>query len=138
MAYVSKEDKAKLAPAIKAICKKYGVKGTLAVHHYSTLVLTISAGSIDFIKNYNETSDLRPNVNACMRRDPVVDYLNVNVYWCHEHFSGIARDFLTEITAAMRGPDFFDHSDIQTDYFHCSHYIDVTIGKWDKPYTLIS
>ena len=34
--------------------------------------------------------------------------------------------------AAMKGPDFFDHSDIQSDYFHLSHYIDINIGQWNQ------
>jgi hypothetical protein len=36
----------------------------------------------------------------------------------------------------MKGPDFFDHSDLMTDYFHRSHYTDIRIGTWDKPYAL--
>jgi hypothetical protein len=44
---------------------------------------------------------------------------------------------MTEMIAAMKGPDFFDHSDIQSDYFHRSHYIDINIGSWDKPYALV-
>jgi hypothetical protein len=37
----------------------------------------------------------------------------------------------------MKGPDFFDHSDSQTDYFHLSHYTDINIGKWDRPYVFM-
>ena len=43
-------------------------------------------------------------------------------------------DFLNEVKQAMRGADFFDDSDSQTDYFHCSHYIEINIGRWNKPY----
>jgi hypothetical protein len=60
--------------------------------------------------------------------------LDVNTYWAHEHYSGKAKQFLTEMISAMKGPEFFDHTDAQSDYFHCSHYIDINIGKWDKPY----
>ena len=28
----------------------------------------------------------------------------------------------------------FDDSDMQTDYFHTNFYIDLSIGKWDKPF----
>lgn len=28
----------------------------------------------------------------------------------------------------------FDDSDAQTDYFHTNFYIDLSIGKWDKPF----
>jgi hypothetical protein len=52
MAYVSQDMKAKLAPTIKAICKKYGIKASIAVRHHSTLVLNVRQGSIKFIENY--------------------------------------------------------------------------------------
>jgi len=48
MAYMNQEKKKKLAPAIKEICKKYGIKATLGVSNYSTLNLNLKSGSIDF------------------------------------------------------------------------------------------
>ena len=141
MAYVSQEMEAKIAPVVKAICKKYGVKASLSVHTGSTLTLTVSQGSIDFVENYIATDLAKPYGNkmsaeqiAYIRRDNALD---VNVYWAHEHFSGTARKFLTEAIAALKGPDFFDHSDAQTDYFHCSHYVDINIGRWNRPYALV-
>jgi hypothetical protein len=141
MAYVSQEMKAKLAPTIKAICKKYGVKASIAVRHHSTLVLNIKQGDIDFIENYISTDAAKSHANK-MSEDRIqyiraTRYLDVNTYWYHEHFSGVAKEFLTEMDAAMKGPDFFDHSDIQSDYFHRSHYIDINIGQWNKPYALV-
>lgn len=127
MAYVSQELKAKIAPVVKEICKRYGVKASLAVRHHSSLVLNIKSGRIDFIGNFNETCDPRHLAQGSIQ---------VNTYWYHEHFAGAAKDFLAEIIPALKGPDYFDHSDIQTDYFHCSHYIDVNVGRWNKPYEL--
>lgn len=135
MAYVSQEMKSKLSPTVKALLKKYGLKGSLSVRHHSTLVLTVNSGRIDFIKNYNETVAPHPRYNE-REFTPVKDSIQVNTYWCHEHFSGDAKDFLVAAVAALKGPDFFDHSDAQTDYFHCSHYVDINIGRWDKPYTV--
>ena len=138
MAYVSQELKAKLAPTIKAICKKYGVKATLAVRTHSTLVLNIKEGKIDFIENFIQT-DKASHIGRKMSEDQIAYIrknrtLDVNTYWFQDHFSGKAKEFLAEIIPAMKGPDFFDHSDAQTDYFHCSHYIDVNVGRWNKPY----
>jgi hypothetical protein len=136
MAYMSQEHKAKLAPTIRAICKRYGVKATLAVRNHSTLMLTIKQGSIDFIGNSNQVCSndhfqvargFKPNTSG---------YESVNPYHYDKHFSGPALDFLNEVIPAMYGPDYFDESDIQTDYFHCSHYIDVSIGRWNRPYAL--
>jgi hypothetical protein len=120
MAYVSQEMKKKLAPAIKTILKKYGIKGTLAVRHHSTLVLNIKSGKIDFAKD--STSD---NYNY-----------QVNTYWTDTHYQGKAKKFFAEVIAAMKGPEFFDHSDAMSDYFHVSHYIDINLGDWNKPYVL--
>jgi hypothetical protein len=61
----------------------------------------------------------------------------VNPYHYEKHFSGRALEFLSEVIPAMYGPDYFDHSDSQSDYFHCSHYIDVSIGRWNRPYALV-
>ena len=38
MAYVSKQDKADLAPTIKAVLKKYKMKGTISIRHYLSLI----------------------------------------------------------------------------------------------------
>ena len=138
MAYVSQELKSKLSPKIKAICKKHGVKASIAVRHHSTLVLNVKSGKIDFIENYIKTdadkvvaNKMSPDTIAHIRKNQSLD---VNTYWAHEHYSGKAKQFLTEMISAMKGPDFFDHTDAQSDYFHCSHYIDINIGKWDRPY----
>ncbi len=140
MAYVSQEMKAKLAPTIKAICKKYGVKASIAVRHHSTLVLNVRQGKIDFIENYIAT-DAAKNYGNKMSEDQVAyirknQSLDVNTYWVKDHYSGRAKSFLTEMIAAMEGPDFFNEDDAQTDYFHRSHYIDINIGSWNKPYAL--
>ena len=132
MAHMNQERKAQRAPAIKAILKKYGIKGTLSVRNHSTLVLNVKSGKIDFISNFNETVSAQPG--GFRNGSPATKSLQVNPYWFHEHFSGKAKSFLTEAFAALKGEDFFDETDAQVDYFHCSHYVDVNIGQWDRPY----
>jgi hypothetical protein len=137
MAHVSQEMKAKLAPRIRSICKKYGVKASLAVRNHSTLVLNIKQGKIDFIGNFNKVCGEKLEY-ATRGFQPASKHISVNPYHFERHFSGRAKSFLAEVLEAMRGPDFFDHSDPQTDYFHTSHYYDVNIGRWDQPYVLES
>lgn len=120
MAYVSQEMKAKLAPTIKAVLKKYKVKGSISVRNHSTLVVTLKEGAVKF----GELSHGE-------------GYAQVNTYWIDDHYAGRARSFLNELKAAMEGPDFFCEDDAQTDYFHRSHYIDINIGKWNKPYIVV-
>ena len=130
MAYMSQENKAKIAPVIKAICKKYNVKATLAVRNHMTLVLNVKQGPIDFIGNFNRVTggDLHGN--------PRIDNLDINPYWVHDHFDGKAKAFLTEVFAAMNVGNH-DRSDAMIDYFDVGWYVDVNIGRWNKPYILV-
>lgn len=128
MAYMSQERKAALAPKIKEICKRHGVKASLAVHNHSSLVLNIKSGSIDFIGNYNST--VGSKYNQCMSA-----HMQVNPYWYHEHFDGAALAFLKEVIPAMNVGNH-DRSDIQSDYFDVGWYTDVNVGRWNKPYEL--
>jgi len=133
MAYMSQERKAELAPSIKALCKKYGVKATVAVRHHSTLVVTIQSGAIDFIGNFNQRASERPCPEYFQQAK---NNLDVNHYWFREHFTGNALAFLAEVIEAMNVGNH-DRSDSQTDYFDIGWYINVYIGRWNKPYLFI-
>jgi hypothetical protein len=139
MAYFNQERKQERAPAIKAILKKYGVKGSLAVRNHMTFVLNIKSGKIDFIENFIQTDIDKPYGNKMSTEQ--IEYirknqsLDVNTYWYQENYSGKAKSFLKEVLAAMNGGNH-DNSDVQTDYFDVGWYVDVNIGSWDKPYIL--
>lgn len=135
MAYYSQERKKALAPKVKAICKKYGVKATLAVRGHSTLVLNIKSGIIDFIGNSNEVCGRDHYQVARGYKANTSGYENVNVYHFKSHYDGVALKFLTEVHAAMMVGNH-DNSDIQTDYFDVGWWVEVNIGKWSKPYVL--
>jgi len=131
MAYINQEKKAEIAPIIKAICKKFGVKASLAVGNHSTLVLNVKSGSIDFIGNFNKTISDQPG--GFRNGTPAEGSLQVNPYWFQEHFDGKAKKFLKEVLEAMNNGNW-DKSDIQSDYFNVGWYVDVNIGRWNKPY----
>ena len=138
MAYMNQERKQKIATALKPILAKYGVKGSLSVRNHSSIVLTLKSGKIDFIENFIETDKQKPYAKY-MPQDQV-DYirknqsLDVNPYWFQEHFSGDAKAFLTEAFKALKSADWYDESDAMTDYFNIAYYVDVHVGRWNKPY----
>lgn len=140
MAYMNQERKAKIATALKPILAKYGVKGSLSVRNHSTIVLTLKSGKIDFIENFIKT-DMDKNYGRPMQADQI-EYLrknqtmDVNPYWFHEHFTGSAKAFLTAAMKALKSADWYDESDAQVDYFNIAYYVDVNIGKWNKPYVM--
>ena len=125
MAYVSQEKKKQLAPGIKAVLKKYGMKGTIAVQHHSGLVCNIKSGKLDILGALEGGNQFDR------------DYLQVNPYWIGENYNcPKVVAFLSELKAALEGPDFFCNDDIMTDYFHRSHYVYINVGKFGKPYVL--
>lgn len=128
MAFISQNEKKIVASQVKPVLAKFGLKGTLSIQHHSKLILTISSGKIDFIANYN--TGLRA-LQQSPRND---DYINVNEYHYKWVFSGEAADAITQLYAAMRTADWKDESDIMTDYFNISYYVDINIGTYNKSY----
>ena len=126
---MSQDRKKELAPKIKDILKGYCLKGSLSVQHHSTLVLNITEGEIDFCKNFNET--------ASERTRDAEGYIQVNHYWYHRHFSGIAKDVLKRLIDAMNIGNH-NNSRPEIDYFDIGWYIDINIGKWNKPYKVVA
>jgi hypothetical protein len=138
MAFVSKEKKAKIAAALKIALKNSGIKYSLAVRHHSTIVMTIKSGPIDFIKNYLDQKDYSNMMLSPKELDTVTPHLtniNVNTYHYKTHFTGPASEILGKIIDCLN-LDNYDRSDSQSDYYDVGHYVDVNIGRWDKPYVL--
>tara|TARA_R100001443_G_scaffold115333_2_gene132849 strand:- start:80 stop:487 length:408 start_codon:yes stop_codon:yes gene_type:complete len=131
MAYMNQQLKKELAPEIKNVLKKHGYKGTIGVNNHSTLVVNIKEGTHDFISIANEKAK-----EMAERRGhpyyPSKGYVQVNPYY-PEHY-GEAAPFVEDLIDAMKGNSWYNNSDIQTDYFDIAYYIDINIGKWDKPY----
>jgi hypothetical protein len=128
MAYMNQQKKAEIVSKVKPVLKKYGLKGTFSVRNHMTICLTITSGPIDFIKNYQEHTG---------KQNQIIDALDINPYWYHDHFTGKALDALTEIMEGMHSAGYYDNSDIQSDYFDTAYYIDVNVGTWNRPYTVL-
>ena len=59
----------------------------------------------------------------------------INNYWYQDHFTGKSLEFLNKLVPLMMVGNH-DNSDIMTDYFDVGWYIDINIGRWNKPYQL--
>lgn len=141
MAYVSQEMKKDLAPQIKAVLKKYGLKGSIGVRNHSSLVVNIKSGILDLVGASN-----RHRIEEAKRRgnEPYIDnYIQVNENYVSDWMKAIGESkiakFYDELVAAMKGVgsqsvEWYNNSDIMTDYFDRAYYIDINVGQWNKPY----
>jgi hypothetical protein len=141
MAYMNQDRKKAIAPAVKALLAKYGVKGTLGVNNYSTLVLNIKEGALDFIGQANADN----KESAEWRGDKyyeVKGYYQVNPYYAHESGNKKIAQFFKELVSVMNGKGSkiqnHNNSDIQSDYFDVGWYLNINIGQYNKPYTVVA
>jgi hypothetical protein len=127
MAYVSKQLVQRVREELKQVCKDYGIKVSVAGTSGLSLKITIASGKLDFIGNYNK------NWMDKTRKNP--ESLSINQYWYKEQFSGKVLECIEEILRIANQGNH-DRSDIMTDYFDVGWYVDLSIGRWDKPYVL--
>jgi len=117
------------------------MKATLSGKGGSSLRLSISEGSIDFIESYCKTilrkeslMDVEQYANSAREKGCLQ---TINHYYLEEAFDGKALEYLEKAKEVMTALHW-DDSDVMTDYFSCAFYIHMRIGKWDKPYKLVS
>ena len=136
MAYMNQERKQKIAKTLKPILAKYKVKGSLSVRNHMSIVLTLKSGAIDFIGNSNRVCGNDFYQVQRGFKPTTSGYDQVNPYWFQDHYDGKAKAFLTEAFKALKSADWYDESNAMIDYFNIAYYVDINIGKWDKPYIL--
>lgn len=140
MAYINQDTKKKIAAALKLALKDVNIKYSLSINNSSTIKCTISKSDIDFIGDYNATAI--KNNRTDYRGDAVYNApdreLNVNHHHIDKAYSAGVAKVLNAIKECLLTPDYFDESDPYSDYFNVSHYIDIRIGAWNKPFVLIT
>lgn len=140
MAYMSQERKKQIAVAIKAVAKKYGFGGrdiTVGVNHHSTLVVNIFKGPLDFLGAAQRFNDYLADRRGQDSRT-VGTYLQVHHTWAEDHMREIGEtviaNFYKELIEAIYSTGYYNNSDAMIDYFDHDFYIDINVGKWDRPY----
>jgi hypothetical protein len=92
------------------------------------------AGDIDFSDINDDVPRLKRYWERWGNPKPVFDgRLDINQY----HLDGYNPKYtplFEKIVSIMKGERWYDDSDPQTDYFNTAYYIDLNIGKWNKPY----
>ncbi len=121
MAYMNQEKKKKIQAELKKVIPS-GWKWSLSVRHHMAIVLTIWQGPKELtINGEGETADHR----------------QLNEYYLDRAFQDPKTvETFQKINEALN-LDNFNNSDPMTDYFHVGHYVDIEIGRWDKPYVVI-
>jgi hypothetical protein len=117
MAYMTQEMKQTLSVGIKKVLADFGIKGTISIRHYSTLVVKIKKGLIDF-----DLSESGCKSVSFIRQSGKEDE---------------EKKFLKALLYAMNNADDlqnYNDSEPMTDYFSVGWYVEIEIGSYKKPY----
>ena len=139
LSYISQKEKKELAPQIKAVLKKYGVNGTIAINHYSTLVVNLKKGKLDLIGAAQKINNERAERQG-LPVTKIDNYFQANAYrepTEYENFAPTIGCFYSDLIKAMKGTKWFDKSDMMTDYFHTAYFLSINVGKYSAPYQFI-
>jgi hypothetical protein len=138
MAYVSQEKKKEIHAALKAVFPK-SWRWSLAVNHGSSLVLNIWSAPVDLLAMVNAVGQKRAeNCNQQHLWSPSRSYAQLNPYYLENQFEGEALKIMVKAKAQMFGHGYFDKSEPMTDYFHCAWYVNMNLGKYDKPFKVVA
>jgi hypothetical protein len=124
---MNQEKKAKIAALLKQVMPK-GYKYSLSIDNHTTIVLTIAAAPIDLVKIAVEKAGYRA----------FDGHVQLNSHYLAKHFEKTeVADLFKKIEAAMYGADYYDNSNIMIDYHDAAYYVDVNLGKWNKPFFVV-
>lgn len=130
-AYVSKADTQRVRQLLK---QEFPNLKFSVVKDGGRMSVSIMAGDIDFSDINDDVPRLKRYWERWGNPKPVFDgKLDINQY----HLDGYNPKYtplFEKIVSIMKGEDWYDDSDPQTDYFNTAYYIDLNIGKWNKPY----
>jgi hypothetical protein len=121
MAYMNQEKKKAINEKLQIALKAYPtVKCSLSVYNHSTISCRIKSGPKCLLEK-----DFRD-----------VGFTGVNHYFINDNYKEEASAILNCIKDALNTGNF-DESDSQTDYFCVGHYVDISVGSFEKPYVVV-
>jgi hypothetical protein len=112
MAYITRETSAKIRKALKAHYPE--IKFSVTIDNNSSLHVTVL-----------ESPYFAEGARA-----------SVNQYWIAEHYHGEQRAVLRGILQIIKEEgEWYNNSDIMTDYFDTAFYIEMSIGRYNRLHT---
>lgn len=138
MAYMNQEKKKQIQKLLKAIMPK-SWKWSLAVSNHSTIVLNIRQADVDILEvlYQRNVKMYERNSSIGMYHPEPVKRNYESIY--HKHVESYFADNLelknlfSKIVDALNLNNH-DNSNSMIDYFDVGHYVDINIGRYNKPF----
>ena len=135
MAYIDTKDVKAIREALKAEFGK-DFKFSVTRDHYSGVRIAIMSGVANFYDGELDTTDKYSG-----RVYEFDGYAQINHY--HTHFYGAYEELFTKISEIAHtapglagGKSYYCNDDTMSDYFDRAYYVNIHVGRWDKPYEI--
>lgn len=132
MAYVDQAKKQKIAAALKLVVPT-GWKYSLAVSNHLSICMTIRSAPDDLLGMVERVRIERARQRGEREHNPVGTYVQLNHIHPDSFADGEMLGTFRKIVEALN-TDNHDNSDIQSDYFDVGHYVDLQLGRWNRPF----
>jgi len=136
MAYIGTDEVKEVRIALKERFKNK-LKFSVRREHYSSLNVSIISGEINF---FDGSLDRKDPWNSDAPEHKFDGHEQINNYYPENYgkhkalFEDIVHIMKTAPAKAEKGRAWYDKSDAMVDYFDTAFYINLSIGKWNKPY----
>jgi hypothetical protein len=146
MAYISKEDVKQVRENLK---KAFGKRFKFSVRRrdYMCVDVAIMEGDITDWTQYAETkpdsvlSKFDLEAQNYRLQDIRSGKFSVNHFWINENWKGEAKEIFTKMLECCQvGEGSYDRNagDVGADYGDTTYFIELSVGRWDKPYKSIA
>ena len=135
MAYISTQEVAAIRKELKAQLPQY--KFSVTKHHHSSVTVAFMKGPAfaEFQTRDRYTGEFKDDV---MGDHEQLNHYHAESFYGEENGALIKKVEKIIKTAPVKagGREWYDNSDAMTDYFDTAFYMNIHVGKWDKPYVV--
>ena len=142
MAYISKEDVSLIRKRLK---EEFGnrFKFSVTTQNHSKVSVAIMSGEIadwsDFVQTehpYGHSSQKQADIDRLISKSKA-GYVPINEFYIDDTWKGKGKDIFNTILDSCQVGDGCHNrnaEDLSADYSDYTYFIDISVGKWDKPY----
>jgi len=138
MAYISTDDVKHIRNTLKKELPQF--KFSVVRDHHSSVSINLMKGPAFKDWEYNDRYTGETKVGSLNDGE----HHQINHHWLEDFYGKDNAKILGKIDkiahtapAMNGGKEWYNNSDIQSDYFDIAYYVHIGVGKWNKPYEVV-
>ena len=138
MAYISTEDVKHIRNELKKELPQY--KFSVVRDHHSSVTISLMKGpAFNDYEYFDRYNNVTKTANLSDGEHHQINQFHLEDFYGKENAEILSKiDTISRTAPAKNGGKvWYNDSDIQTDYFDIAYYVNINVGKWNKPYEIV-